>query len=44
MKIAARTDAGLVRENNQDSYTACELDGGTVFAVRLRALLQALRR
>lgn len=33
MKIAARTDAGLVRENNQDSYTACELVGGTVFAV-----------
>lgn len=33
MKIVARTDAGLIRENNQDSYSACELDGGAVLAV-----------
>lgn len=33
MKIAARTDVGLVRENNQDSYSVCELEGGAVLAV-----------
>lgn len=33
MKIVARTDKGIVRENNQDSYTAFELDGGAVLAV-----------
>ncbi len=33
MRIAARTDIGLVRENNQDSYTAGELCEGTAFAV-----------
>ena len=33
MKIAARTDVGIVRDNNQDSYSACELEGGAVFAV-----------
>lgn len=33
LKIVARTDVGLVRENNQDSYTACELEGGAVLAV-----------
>lgn len=33
MNIAARTDAGLVRDNNQDSYAACELDGGAVLAI-----------
>ena len=33
MRIAARTDIGLVRENNQDSYTAGELCAGAVFAV-----------
>ena len=33
MKIAARTDKGLVRDNNQDSYAACELEGGAVLAV-----------
>ncbi len=33
MKIVARTDTGLVRENNQDSYFACELEGGAVLAV-----------
>lgn len=33
MKIVARTDIGLVRDNNQDSYSACELEGGAVLAV-----------
>ncbi len=33
MRIAARTDIGLVRDNNQDSYAACELEGGAVLAV-----------
>lgn len=33
MKIIARTDAGLVRENNQDSYSAFELDGAVVAVV-----------
>ncbi len=33
MKIVARTDAGLVRENNQDSYTAFELENAIVAVV-----------
>ncbi len=33
MKIAARTDKGLVRDNNQDSYAAGELAGGAIFAI-----------
>ncbi|MBR3818675.1 MAG: Stp1/IreP family PP2C-type Ser/Thr phosphatase [Clostridia bacterium] len=33
MKIIARTDTGLVRENNQDSYTAFELDGAVIAVV-----------
>ena len=33
MKIVARTDKGVVRENNQDSYTVCELSEGAVLAV-----------
>lgn len=33
MKIVARTDKGIVRENNQDSYTCGELSGGAAFAV-----------
>lgn len=33
MKIVARTDVGLVRDNNQDSYVACELADGAVLAV-----------
>ena len=33
MKITAKTDKGLVRENNQDSYAAGELPGGAVWAV-----------
>lgn len=33
MKIVARTDKGVVRDNNQDSYTTIELDGGAVLAV-----------
>ena len=33
MRIVARTDAGLVRDNNQDSYIACELQDGAVLAV-----------
>ena len=33
MKIVAKTDKGLKRENNQDSYAAGELSGGAVFAV-----------
>lgn len=33
MKIVARTDKGVVRDNNQDSYTVCELSDGAVLAV-----------
>lgn len=33
LKIVAKTDIGLVRENNQDSYSVCELDGGAVLAI-----------
>lgn len=33
MKIVARTDAGLVRDNNQDSYSAYEIDGAVVAIV-----------
>ncbi len=33
MNISAKTDMGIVRENNQDSYAAGELVGGAVFAV-----------
>ncbi len=33
MNISAKTDMGIVRENNQDSYAAGELAGGAVFAV-----------
>ncbi len=33
MKIVARTDAGMVRENNQDSYTAFELDNAVLAVV-----------
>lgn len=33
MKIVARTDVGLLRDNNQDSYAVCELENGAVLAV-----------
>ncbi|MBR4050955.1 MAG: Stp1/IreP family PP2C-type Ser/Thr phosphatase [Clostridia bacterium] len=33
MKITAKTDIGLVRSNNQDSYAAGELPGGVAWAV-----------
>lgn len=33
MRIVARTDKGMVRDNNQDSYVACELQDGAVLAV-----------
>ncbi len=33
MKIVARTDKGVVRDNNQDAYTVLELEGGAVLAV-----------
>lgn len=33
MKIVARTDKGIVRDNNQDSYVAFELEGGAILAV-----------
>lgn len=33
MKIVARTDAGLIRENNQDSYTAFEIQDAVVAVV-----------
>lgn len=33
MKIVARTDSGLVRDNNQDSYSAFELDDAVVAIV-----------
>lgn len=33
MKFVARTDIGLVRDNNQDSYTGGELSGGAAYAI-----------
>ncbi len=33
MKIVARTDVGLLRDNNQDSYAASELSDKALFAV-----------
>ena len=33
MRIVARTDKGMVRDNNQDSYTAGELSGGVAYAI-----------
>lgn len=33
MKIVAKTDIGLIRQQNQDSYAAGELPGGVVWAV-----------
>ena len=33
MKVVARTDKGIVRDNNQDSYTTVELEGGALLAV-----------
>ena len=33
MKIAARTDVGLVRDNNQDSYAAGELSPNASYAI-----------
>ena len=33
MKITAKTDKGIVRANNQDSYAAGELSGGAAWAV-----------
>lgn len=33
MKIVARTDVGLFRDNNQDAYAVCELSDSAVFAV-----------
>lgn len=33
MKITAKTDIGIVRDNNQDSYAAGELSGGAAFAI-----------
>ena len=33
MKIAAKSDKGLVRSNNQDSYAAGELPGNVAWAV-----------
>lgn len=33
MRITAKTDIGMVRESNQDSYAAGELPGGTAWAV-----------
>ena len=33
MKIVAKTDVGMVRESNQDSYTTGELPNGVVWAV-----------
>ncbi len=33
MKIVARTDIGLVRDNNQDAYSAFELEDGAVLAI-----------
>ena len=33
MKIVARTDVGMVRENNQDSYSVFELDNAVVAVV-----------
>ena len=33
MKIVAKTDVGMVRESNQDSYTTGELPNGVAWAV-----------
>lgn len=33
LKLVGRTDVGIVRDNNQDSYTMCELENGAVLAV-----------
>ena len=33
LKLVGRTDIGVVRDNNQDSYTICELENGAVLAV-----------
>ena len=33
MKIVAKTDKGLVRENNQDAYAVGELPGEVAWAV-----------
>ena len=33
MKITAKTDIGIVRDYNQDSYAAGELSGGAAFAI-----------
>jgi len=33
LKLVGRTDIGIVRDNNQDSYTMCELENGAVLAV-----------
>lgn len=33
MRIVARTDKGIVRDNNQDSYTAGEISQGIAYAV-----------
>ena len=33
MKISAKTDTGIVRDNNQDSYAVGELAGSAAFAV-----------
>ncbi len=33
MKIAARTDKGLMRDNNQDSYSVGEFTDGAVYAI-----------
>lgn len=33
MRIVARSDKGMVRDNNQDSYVACELHDGAVLAI-----------
>ena len=35
MKIVAKTDVGMVRESNQDSYTTGELPNGVAWAVVL---------
>lgn len=33
LKLVGRTDIGIMRDNNQDSYTMCELENGAVLAV-----------
>lgn len=33
MKIIAKTDIGIIRENNQDSYAVGELSGGASYAI-----------